>query len=314
MTLRRLNIRTPFRPEDDRSARLPRTALAFAFDAEYVEPFHVMIYSLARANTLLDCPIYIYSNDPAVQDDPIVRLVTDRFRVIEGADLAELEDVSENHIERPERAKWNRGTCLKWSIFDEAPVDQLLFLDVDMLCLRPLEGLLSLHPKAAIVSCPQFQRTMVSSGEGRSRQLDTKKRLLELINRRSAYMGRINSGLMLVRKPLLSRSFRKTLLAFAKSRSEINEQSHLTNLFRDPKHRRSFPSAMVSSSYNFQENYLDLVDRIDAMELMRRVRVLHYAGSQKPWRAKGPNRARATMQLWQQVREAFEEDRMAADA
>jgi lipopolysaccharide biosynthesis glycosyltransferase len=311
MTLRRLNIRTPLRPED---ARSPRTALAFAFDAEYVEPFHVMIYSLARANTLLDCPIYVYSNDPTVYEDPIVRLVTDRFHLIEGADLAELEDVAENHVERPERAKWNRGTCLKWSIFDEAPVDQLLFLDVDMLCLRPLEGLLSLYPGSAIVCCPQFQRVMAPSGQGRRSQLETKSRLLELIFRRSPYMGRVNSGLMLVRKPLLSRAFRETLVAFARKRSEINEQSHLTNLFRDPNHRRSFPSAMASSSYNFQENYLDLVDRIDAMELMRRVRVLHYAGAQKPWRAKGPNRMRATMQLWWQFKQAFDEDRAAVDA
>lgn len=314
MTLRHLAIRTPVRPADSRSASLARTALAFAFDSDYIIPFHILIYSMVRCGTLLDCPVHVFSNDPDVFKDPVVQSVTDEFRLIEGADLTELEDISENHIERPERAKWNRGTCLKWSIFDETSVDQILFLDVDMLCLRPLEGLLSFDPQSALVCCPQFQRAMASAGEGRASQIQVKSRLLELVFRRSAFMGRINSGVMLARRPLLSRAFRETLIAFAKSGIEINEQSHLTRLFRDPRHRRSFPSAMASSSYNFQENYLDLVDRVDAMELMRRIRLLHYAGPQKPWRIKGAKRNRTTIRLWWQFKAAFDDDRVAPRA
>lgn len=297
MTLRRLGV--PLRDGVEiKGGGRRKTAIAFALDRDYLEPFRVMVYSMVRAHTMLDAPVYVYSDDPAVFEDEIVARVADRTILIEGEDLRELEEVAEHHIQRAERAKWNKGTCLKWAVFDDAPVDQILFLDVDMLVLRPLEGLLSLYSKAAVICCPQFQRPNLVGHDERLPKSELARRLELLIDRQSPHAGRINSGLMLVRKPLLNRQARAAIIAFAKSRTDVNEQSHLTYFFRRDPLGKSLKIVMASSSYNFQENYFDLIDELDALRMTRRVRVLHYAGSQKPWQARDEKLGRLTLQLW----------------
>lgn len=306
MTLRRLGV--PSRDGVEMGGnRRRKTAIAFALDQDYLGPFRVMIYSMARALTMMDAPVYVYSNDPRVFEDEVVNRVADRKILIEGEDLAELEDIAENHIQRAERAKWNRGTCLKWAVFDDAAVDQILFLDVDMLCLRPLEGLLSLYPKAALVCCPQFQRPHLAGADEPLPQAEVRRRLEQMINRKSPHSKRINSGVMLVRKPLLNREARSKIIAFAKTRTDVNEQSHLTYFFRRDVFGKSLKLVMASSAYNFQENYFDLTDELDALKLTRRIRVLHYAGSQKPWKAKPEKAERLTIQLWHRYRKLSEE-------
>lgn len=297
MTLRRLGV--PLREgASPRGDARRKTAIAFALDRDYLEPFRVMVYSMVRAHTMLDAPVYVYSDDPAVFDDEIVTRIADRTILIEGKDLRELEEVAEHHIRRAERAKWNRGTCLKWAVFDEAPVDQILFLDVDMLVLRPLEGFLSLHPRSALVCCEQFQRQQLAGEDERLPKDEVARRLELLIDRESPHGGRINSGVMLVRKPLLNRTARAAIIAFARTRTDVNEQGILTYFFRRDPLGKALRMAMSSSAYNFQENYFDLIDELDALRLMRRIRVLHYAGSQKPWEVRESKLGRLTLQLW----------------
>lgn len=298
MTLRRLGVAVREDIETRGGGGRRTTAIAFAIDRDYLEPFRVMVYSMVRARTMLDAPVYIYSDDPAVFEDEIVARIADRTILIQGEDLRELEEVAEHHIRRAERAKWNRGTCLKWAVFDDAPVDQILFLDVDMLVLRPLEGFLSLHPRAAIVCCEQFQRQKLAGEDVRLPRDEVVRGLEQLIDRESPHGGRINSGVMLVRKPLLSRQARAAIIAFARTRTEVNEQGILTYFFRRDPLGKSLRSVMASSAYNFQENYFDLIDELDALRLMRRIRVLHYAGSQKPWEARESKLGRLTLQLW----------------
>lgn len=314
MTLRRLLDQPRAASQRTSSgAAQPRTAIAFAFDSAYIDAFRVMTHSLARSGTLLDCPVYVYSDDPQTLDNDVVRRVADRRHLVEGRDLDELVEIAERHVRRSERAAWNRGTCLKWSIFDDAAVDQVLFLDVDMICLRPLEGFLSLHPEADIVCCPQFQRTMMPEGDGPNVRLERRSRLVELLEGRGRLAGRINSGVMLVRKKLLDRRFRNELLAFASQRVAVNEQSHLTDFFRRPEGRAAYTLKMASSAYNFHENYLQGIDPIDALSLLRRVRVLHFAGSPKPWTQKAAKIDRPSLQLWRQFQKSADMDGLPED-
>ena len=310
MTLRNaLKAGAHERPRRETTAAISKsTALAFAFDAEYLLPFRIMAYSMIRRGTLVDCPVYVYSDDEAVLRDPFVKQIADKIRLIEGRELSELVDVAENHIKRPERAKWNRGTCLKWAVFDEADVDQVLFLDVDMLVLRSLEGFLRLYPDADLVCCPQFQRSMMPAPDNPQARTLALEHLRQMIARGGAITRRINSGVMLVRKRLLSREFRSRLIDFARGGQDINEQSHLTNFMRATRGKVGPNYELASSSYNFQENYLESVDRVDALSLLQQVRILHYAGQPKPWRPKAIKNGRFSLQLWSQFELAAEDD------
>jgi lipopolysaccharide biosynthesis glycosyltransferase len=276
-----------------------RTALAFAFDSAYLTPFKAMVFSMARTGTMLDSPVYLLSDDASLFDDELVKLVADEVILIEGALRDQLYHLAEHHVGRPERASWNRGTCLKWAVFDDFDVDQVLFLDVDMLCLEPIEPLLSMRPDADVVACPQFQRAALEEeGQPAPREV-LLERLDGMITERSKrYMGRLNSGVMLIRKPLLSPAFRDELLEYAGQRTAVNEQSHLTNFFREPEKRKRYRLRLISSAYNFHESYLGVVPPVDALSLLKRIKVLHYPGSPKPWLSTITKESRLSSLLW----------------
>ena len=103
-----------------------RTALAFALDSAYLMPFKAMVFSMARTGTMLDSPLYVLSDDPSLFDDGVVKLVADKVVLIEGELRDHLYNLAAHNVGRPERATWNRGTCLKWAVFDDYDVEQVL--------------------------------------------------------------------------------------------------------------------------------------------------------------------------------------------
>ncbi len=99
---------------------------------------------------------------------------------------------------------------------------------------------------------------------------------------------------MLIRKKLLSDDFRNEIMAFARQGVEVNEQSQMTKFFAQKKYRLR----IVSSEYNFHESYLASVDPEDARKLLAQVRILHYPGGEKPWKADPSTALRPSMKLW----------------
>jgi lipopolysaccharide biosynthesis glycosyltransferase len=276
----------------------PSTALAFAFDAGYRLPFKVMLASMARAGTMLDAPIHVFSLDPSLLDDPFVRAATDRFVLIEGPLLEELSHLAEHSVRRPERADWNRGTFLKWAIFQPADVEQILFLDVDMLCLAPLEPLLMREPGTPLVGCPQFPRSLVSQDDVPLPQAVASDRLERMLaGTIPEKMGRLNSGVMLVRRPLLDDALRHELIAHARTILCVNEQSHLTAFFRG----RPGSMALIESAWNFHESYLKRAEPAAAARILGQVRILHYPGTPKPWMPTDRPVRRASFALWGEI-------------
>ncbi len=273
-----------------------RTALAFAFDAGYLMPFKTIVSSMVRAGTMLHSPVHIYSDDPAVFDDAFVKKVADRCILIDGDLRDQLYELAQNNVRRTERTKWNRGTFLKWAVFRPANEDQVLFLDVDMVCLAEIEPLLTLRPDADMVGCAQFQkRMMVDDNERPVSSQVLADRIQGMFDDRSRmYMGRLNSGVMLIRTKLLSDDFRNEIMAFARQGVEVNEQSQMTKFFAQKKYRLR----IISSEYNFHESYLASVDAEDARKLLAQVRILHYPGGEKPWKADPSAPMRPSMKLW----------------
>ncbi|WP_111640775.1 glycosyltransferase [Marinimicrobium alkaliphilum] len=271
---------------------MPPVTIAFAFDRGYLECFKVMLVSLLRSKTLLDCPIAIYSDDPEVFKDSVVRLVADKKVLLDGRRRDVIYDLAKNNVKRQERAAWNKGTFLKWSVFEEQDTDLLLFLDVDMLALSKLEPLVKLGSGSSMVACPQFQnylrkdRTEMEVDTNLSAMLDGE------FDERHGW--RINSGMMLIGKEFLSGNFFNEVTDFAKQKVDLHEQAHLSNYFKQQTSRLK----MVSSRYNFQEEYLWKASISKQRELLQDISVLHYAGSRKPWRANPRPTDRASTLLW----------------
>lgn len=273
------------------------TTLAFAFNYQYLEPFKALLRSLIRCNTLLDCPIAIYSDDRRVFDDPMVQLVVDKVRLIDGEEKTTLYDMARDTVKRPERGDWNRGTFLKWAVFEPQQTEQLLFLDVDMIVLAPLEGLLEMNRDAHILCAPQFQKGIHQDGDRVRSKAEIAQNITQLMSGDlwGAHKSRINSGMMLLRGPLITRKFRKEVFEYTSSKVTINEQSHLSRFFKERNYKRK----MLPIKYNFQESYLHWLEPDAATEILKQISVLHYAGGNKPWEKNGG--LRDSEKLWFQA-------------
>ncbi len=271
------------------------TTLAFAIDAEYLLPFRVMIASMARLGTLSECPIALYTLDERIKNDPFVSLVVDHFRLIDGPVRETLMSMATHNVQRAERATWNRGTFLKWAVFEEQETEDLLFLDVDMLALQAIEPLLGLALDVPFVCCPQFQRReILEETDFRDKAVAHALRALLEGQFTGGHARRVNSGMMLVRQPLLRKAFFDELVTFVGEKVDLHEQGHLSSYFKQNSGMR----CMVSSKYNFQENYLGNLDAAETQALLDEVAILHFAGTQKPWQTEAEPNRRTAWSLW----------------
>lgn len=257
------------------------TTLAFSFDYGYLQYFKVMLRSMYDSGSYIDAPITLYSDDPQVLGDDFVQACVDRAVPIEGEKKRILHALAQNSVERPERAAWNRGTFLKWMVFEPHDTPKLLFLDVDMLCLDDLSEIERDWGGKPFACVPQFQRDVKFGPERKHRAPEIEANLTRLIDGDfwGGHAVRVNSGVMLLSGEVLDDAFFKEITGYAARHVEINEQSHFSKYFTTEPRLREF----LSARYNFQESFVaDLRPRTQN-SLLERVAVLHYAGGVKPW-------------------------------
>ena len=294
----------PFDPPTPTAAKSDVT-LIFAFDSGYSLPFKVLLFSLYQAGTMLSCPIRIYSDDPSLWDDPIVAAVADEITVLDDSVQLGIDYLAQNCLRRQKRSHWNRGTFLKWRMFEPQATSRALFLDVDMLCLRPLEPMVEGSCTADLAAVPQFNKWIRVEGEGQRTRAEIGKTLSEMVQGRYSEgafarqsrgsRSRLNSGVMLVGNRLLTSDFRMDLIAQSKDRSDVNEQGLISQyFFKSADYKRR----MIPAAYNFQEGYLDYVGQSTAAKLMEKICILHYAGGGKPWSAPPDSVSRPSLLLW----------------
>ena len=303
MTVLKLADRGRLDVREDPDNSLADTAIFFAFDSSYLTPFKVMLLSMAQSGALTRNPIIVCSDDPAVFEDPIVKLVVDRPVLLEGQLRDTLYHLAEHSVHRPERASWNRGTFLKWAAFDDYGFDYILFLDVDMLALKPLADLAKFRSGADLLACPQFKPTLYGrKGEGRLPLKTIERNLGWMISGEfhRVHHSRMNSGMMLLSRKTAHPDFRDKIIAFAANRTELHEQAHLNAFFAE---NPSWKLKMAPSIYNFQERYLGEVDPCLGLAMLSQIAILHYAG-RKPWQSKLERSSRLSTLLWWNLRHA----------
>jgi lipopolysaccharide biosynthesis glycosyltransferase len=297
MSLRKLTSLFDFEIKDQKPLRNLVT-LAFALNYSYLEPFKVMLTSMVKSSTALDCPISVYSYDERVLCDPVVQLVANKVSLVKGAKKALLYDLAENHVKRKNRDAWNKETFLKWAVFEEHETNQVLFLDVDMLVIRDIEGLLNTQNKCRFLCCPQFGSIKEKNDVPVpiNEQYDVLAKMLD-----GAYTDRhtwrVNSGMMLLRGDILSRAFFDEIVDFARCGLTLHEQGHLSNYFR---HREDI--FMLPVTWNFQESFLSELTESQRNSLVSQVNILHYAGKSKPWVVNLKPDSRPTALLWHAYR------------
>ncbi|WP_147105096.1 glycosyltransferase [Nesterenkonia populi] len=296
MTLR--NYADHYGVEVDPKIRSEDVTIAFAFDAGYLPLFQVAAYSLAQSKNFLDSEVVIYTDDPVVADDPMVKITADRISMLEGERRERLYGLAENSIHREDRAQWNKGTFLKWMMFEEQNNPTAVFLDVDMIFLRSFDEKLLQAATADFNAAPQFMYRLLKDEAGEHLPLSRK---WEVMNAALAadYSGRlatnVNSGLMVIREPMLSRAFFDEITAFASQSRRTNEQSHFTAYFKKHPERLK----MISYAFNHQDEYIGALRDWEAMkELMEKISVIHYAGKPKPWHRRLSDVPRPTSSLW----------------
>ena len=298
----------PFDPPTPTTAKSDVT-LIFAFDSGYSLPFKVLLFSLYQAGTMLSCPIRIYSDDPSLRNDPIVAAVADEITVLDDSVQLGIDYLAQNCLKRENRSHWNRGTFLKWRMFEPQATDRVLFLDVDMLCLRPLEPMVEGACTADLAAGPQFNKWIRVEGEAKQTRVEVEigKTLSEMVQGRYSEgafarlsrgsRSRLNSGVMLVGNRLLTSNFRTDLISQSKERRDVNEQGLISQYFFKSA---DYKLRMIPAAYNFQESYLAHVSQSTAAKLMGEICILHYAGRGKPWSASPHSVSRPSFLLWHQ--------------
>lgn len=280
----------------------PQSAtLAFAFDSSYLEPFKVMAASIVASGSFLDAPVAIYTDDATVLSDPIVQRCADRTVLLAGHKKEILYRLAEKNVKRTSRHHWNRGTFLKWMIFEEHSTDALLFLDVDMICLENLHDLLVCCENRDFVCANQFKPSLRFDANGE--RLDPAK---QSENLHASLTGnvppdmrtRVNSGMMLVRKSMLNDGFFKEITSFASRHRFQNEQIHFTKYFEENPDVIGF----VGTEWNFQENEMGDLSCSDQFGILQKIKILHYASTPKPWKRKLDRSNRPSTLQWHRYR------------
>jgi lipopolysaccharide biosynthesis glycosyltransferase len=285
MTVRRLCELTGLEfnpPMQGPEASVADVSIAFALDEGYLEPFKVALVSLAQSGNFLDAPIIVYSDSEEVAADPIVRDAVDRVVVLSGPKRDVLHDLARNSVQERGRSSWNRGTFLKWAVFESHETRRVVFLDADMAFAKRFDTALLAAATADFCYVPQFRENFVrQSGEEIAPDDVRVERMLAAIREDfpPKMSGRVNSGLLVLDRAVLDDAFFREVTGFARGKRQINEQSHFSEFIAG----QPALAKPLSARFNFQEHYTRRLSWDGTQTLFRQVEVLHYTGHPKPW-------------------------------
>jgi lipopolysaccharide biosynthesis glycosyltransferase len=267
----------PFQVGSDNSA------LVFVVSADFVQGLHVLLYSMYANNTLMDVPIIVITEDLEVLEDLIIHKAADHRRLISTHDIELFKGISPSKVSNRLRLSWiPKYTFLKWLIFDDYGYDRLIFIDADIVCMKPIDNLMSLQG-ADIYGCPMFTKELRAPHLGREA---ISENIISFSICEHPKSRRLNTGILVVGKRLLSSDFRSDLIAFAETEEFSVEQAALRKFLYKTKrgHIR-----MISPLYNFKAAFLESVSACRRFELMDKIRLLHFAGEAvRPWEKSAP--------------------------
>ncbi|TCI00521.1 hypothetical protein EJV46_07790 [Roseococcus sp. SYP-B2431] len=277
------------------------TALMFVIDSSFLLPFKVLLYTIAKNSSGTKLPIIVLTQDEAVLKDEIVKAVADEIRFIGEKEIEQFKVISSRRI--PDRYKLDwipKYTFLKWSMFDDYGVKQVLFIDADILCLNSFEDLLASDAPGDIFGGPRFMEHLILREDKKPHSEGKIFRNLRNMakGRFDEQHNRLNSGVLLLRERMLNPKFRKELLEFASSREYVNEQSYLTAFFSQSE---EYHLSLIASRYNFGAGSLSQLSILPELKILKDIVFLHFPGPRKPWLTEASPTSRFSHVLWHRV-------------
>lgn len=269
-------------------------ALIFLIDKGYLDLLKVFCYSLARIGTLNHVPIIVMSEDAGILANNFVSIVADEKFQLDPSLIKRLEETAARAYKRPGKEAWNRATFFKWATFRDWGVDEALFLDCDMLPLNDPSDIFSTS-HADLVGAPQFQNELYKNkNEQRLPIQEITRRTTNFVSLMPGSKISLNSGVMLMRRGVLSPKFFNDLVRYAETAKAVNEQQFIAKFMSE---ERPGQLEYISPIYNFQASFLARLPLHSQLNFLRDIRILHYAGRDKPW-LRPPSRANFGSVMW----------------
>jgi lipopolysaccharide biosynthesis glycosyltransferase len=293
MSLRSLAQRIGSAPE---AATAPSsTAMFFVLNRSFLRGLKTLVYSLIAHRTLLDLPIVIISEDASLGDDPLVIEIADRLVLASDADIAQFRNISGEVVAPALKLDWiPKYTYLKWLIFDDYGFDQHVFLDADIVCLRPIDELTDFR-NADIYGGPVFDRRLIRGVDRKLHPLAVRMEyVLPFVRQARPPGSRLNTGVLVLNRKTLTSEFREKLIRTAEAGQYTVEQAAVRHYVRN---HSDATLELFSPLYNFNFNFMVDLPIATQVELLRDIKLLHFPSSKgKPWER--PRSRKFSEQVW----------------
>lgn len=259
------------------------TALIFVLNRKYVRPLKVLLYSLYRQNSLRSCPIEIITDDMAVAEDPFLRAVANGIQYLPPEDREVFGSIKGDKISEKSRTTFApKYTFLKFMVFKNKGYHRHIFIDADMLCLKPLdEDLLALpYDAKAMIEVP----SSIFPIRDESRAKFSRQKAMGYVDaarapREGLVNASINSGFMVLEGRAISDQRFESAIEIASSIAFPAEQPATTEAIR------SIPDLSFLAMplwYNCRRRVLESLGEAFFESVRDEIVLLHYTPG-KPW-------------------------------